>query len=209
VDQDPRNLFEKAQAVDAIAPRGGVTSKPAGRARGMAHDLTLLTMRRRPCDAMANSGLGSRLKKGVLDVAEAATRLHLHAPATVDDLLQNEDGPSLNALADAALQSNLSERAVVGEPSIAYGPVVTRPEKIVCVGLNYRRHAKAVNLPIPQQPVLFSKFNNSQSAHKHDVKLPLEVAHKFDYETELVIVMGKNAKTPARRTRSPTWQAIR
>jgi 2-keto-4-pentenoate hydratase/2-oxohepta-3-ene-1,7-dioic acid hydratase in catechol pathway len=117
----------------------------------------------------------------------------MHAPATVDHLLQNEDGPSLNALVEAALQSNLAEEAFGGEQSIAYGPVVMRPEKIVCVGLNYRRHAK-VNLPIPQQPVLFSKFNNSLSAHKQDVKLPVEVAHKFDYETELVIVMGKNAK---------------
>jgi 2-keto-4-pentenoate hydratase/2-oxohepta-3-ene-1,7-dioic acid hydratase in catechol pathway len=42
--------------------------------------------------------------------------------------------------------------------------------------------------------VLFSKFNNSVSAHNHERKLPLAVAHKFDYETELVIVMGKNAK---------------
>ena len=145
MDQDRRNLFEKAQAVDAIAPKGGVTSKPAGRARGMAHDLTLLTMR---CDGEFR--LGVKTEKGVLDVAEAATRSHLHAPATVDDLLQNEDLPSLNALVDVALQSNLSERAVVDEPSIACGPVGTRPEKIVCEGLNYRRHAKEVNLPIPQ-----------------------------------------------------------
>jgi 2-keto-4-pentenoate hydratase/2-oxohepta-3-ene-1,7-dioic acid hydratase in catechol pathway len=72
--------------------------------------------------------------------------------------------------------------------------VVSHPEKIVCVGLNYRRYAQEVNLPIPRQPVLFSKFNNSLSGHNHDVKLPVEVAQKFDYETELVIVMGKNAK---------------
>jgi 2-keto-4-pentenoate hydratase/2-oxohepta-3-ene-1,7-dioic acid hydratase in catechol pathway len=83
---------------------------------------------------------------------------------------------------DAALQSNFAAEAVVDEPSIAYGPVVTRPEKIICVGPNYRRHAKEINLPIPQQPVLFSKFNNSLGAHNRDVKLPVEVAHKFDYE---------------------------
>jgi len=189
MDQNHRNLLEQAQAVDPIARRGGLTSKQAGRARGMAHGLTMLTMRRQ-----GEFRLGVKTEKGVLDVAEAAARLHMHAPATVDDLLQNEDGPSLNALVDAALRSNFAEEAVVEEPGIAYGPVVTRPEKIVCVGLNYRRHAKEVNLPIPQQPVLFSKFNNSLSAHNHDVKLPVEVAHKFDYETELVIVMGKNAR---------------
>lgn len=71
---------------------------------------------------------------------------------------QDEDGPSLNALVDAALESNDSKKAFVDEESIVYGPVVARPEKIVCVGLSYRRHAKEVNLPIPKQPVLFSKF---------------------------------------------------
>jgi 2-keto-4-pentenoate hydratase/2-oxohepta-3-ene-1,7-dioic acid hydratase in catechol pathway len=112
----------------------------------------------------------------------------------MDDLLQDEDGPSLNALVDAACESSGSEKVFVDEQSIVYGPVVTRPEKIVCVGLNYRRHAREVNLPIPQRPVLFSKFNNALSGHNHDIKLPVEVAQKFDYETELVIVMGKHSK---------------
>jgi 2-keto-4-pentenoate hydratase/2-oxohepta-3-ene-1,7-dioic acid hydratase in catechol pathway len=105
--------------------------------------------------------------------------LHLHAPATMDELLQNEDGPSLNQLVQAALQSNFAEEGFVDQQSITYGPVVSHPEKIVCVGLNYRRHAREVNLPIPRQPVLFSKFNNSLSGHNHDVKLPVEVAQKI------------------------------
>jgi 2-keto-4-pentenoate hydratase/2-oxohepta-3-ene-1,7-dioic acid hydratase in catechol pathway len=112
----------------------------------------------------------------------------------VDDLLQQEGGPSLNALVDAALKSTAARAAFVSEADIEYGPIVTRPEKIVCVGLNYRRHAKEVNLPIPAQPVLFSKFNNALSAHKGAIKLPVEIATKFDYETELVIVMGRKAK---------------
>lgn len=97
-------------------------------------------------------------------MAEAATRFDLHAPATVDDRLQNEDGPSLNALVDAALQSNFAERAVVDDRSITHRPAVARPEQIACMGLNYRRHAKEINLLLPQQPVLFSTFNNSLSA---------------------------------------------
>jgi 2-keto-4-pentenoate hydratase/2-oxohepta-3-ene-1,7-dioic acid hydratase in catechol pathway len=181
--------------MDKIAMNRERTPKPvqqnaeAGRARGMARGLTILTMRR---DGLFR--LGVKTGKGILDVTEAATLLQMHAPFTVDDLLQNEDGPSLNALVNVALQSNHSEKAFLDEGIVAYGPVVTRPEKIVCVGLNYLRHAKEVNLPIPQQPVLFSKFNNALSGHNCDVKLPAEIAHKFDYEIELVIVMGKNAK---------------
>jgi 2-keto-4-pentenoate hydratase/2-oxohepta-3-ene-1,7-dioic acid hydratase in catechol pathway len=155
----------------------------------MACGLTLLTMQHD-----GDFRLGVKTGKGVLDVTEASRLLHMHAPATMDDLLQDEDGPSLNALVDAACESSGSEKVFVDEQSILYGPVVTRPEKIVCVGLNYRRHAKEVNLPIPKQPVLFSKFNSALSGHNRDVKLPVEVAHKFDYETELVIVIGKNAK---------------
>ena len=130
------------------------------RARGMARGLTLLTIRR-------NGGFHLAVKtvEGILDVIEAATLLDMHAPVTMDDLLQKEEGPSLNALVDRALQSKEPSKAFLDERGLAYGPVVTRPGKILCVGLNYRRHAKEVNLPIPQQPVLFSKFNNSLSGH--------------------------------------------
>ena len=159
------------------------------RTRGMARGLTLLTIRRN-----GEYRLGVKTNKGILDAPRAAELLHLHAPATMDDLLQHEDGPSLNAVVSAALESGAVHTAFVNEDSIEYGPVVTRPEKIVCVGLNYRRHAKEVNMAIPAQPVLFNKYNNSLSAHRSAIKLPVEVAKKFDYETELVIIVGSNAK---------------
>ena len=165
-------------------------SKPDhNRARGMARGLTLLTILRD-----GEHRLGVKTDKGVLDAPAAAQVLHMHAPATMDDLLQDEDGPSLNALVSAALESGAARAAFLNEESIEYGPVVARPEKIVCVGLNYRRHAKEVNMPIPNQPVLFNKYNNSLSAHRSAIKLPVEIAKKFDYETELVIVVGRTAK---------------
>jgi 2-keto-4-pentenoate hydratase/2-oxohepta-3-ene-1,7-dioic acid hydratase in catechol pathway len=159
------------------------------RTRGMARGLTLLTIRRN-----GEYRLGVKTNKGILDAPRAAELLHMHAPATMDDLLQHEDGPSLNAVVSAALESGAVHTAFVNKDSIEYGPVVTRPEKIVCVGLNYRRHAKEVNMAIPAQPVLFNKYNNSLSAHRSAIKLPVEVAKKFDYETELVIIVGRNAK---------------
>lgn len=161
----------------------------SGRARGMARGLSMLAMRR-----AGTVRLGVKTEKGVLDVPEATERLRTYAPLTVDDLLQSQDGPSLNALVDAALQSDHCQAAFVDEESIVFAPLLCCPEKIVCVGLNYRKHAREVNLPIPKQPVLFSKFNNALSAHNSKIRLPVEVAHKFDYETELVIVIGKQAK---------------
>jgi hypothetical protein len=92
----------------------------------MARGLTLLTMR-----VDGEFRLGVKTQKGIVDATKAAAVLDMHTPTTVDDLLQNEDGPSLNSLVAAALQSNFAAEAFVDEESITYGPVVTRPEKIV------------------------------------------------------------------------------
>jgi 2-keto-4-pentenoate hydratase/2-oxohepta-3-ene-1,7-dioic acid hydratase in catechol pathway len=164
-------------------------SPDAARPRGMAHGLTALNIRRNEQYALA-----VKTDRGILVVPEAATLLHMHAPADIDDLLQHEDGPSLNALVDAALKSSLARTAFMKEEGIEYGPIVTRPEKIVCVGLNYRRHAQEIGAQIPKEPVLFSKFNVALNHHNGTIKLPVEVARKFDYEVELVIIMGKQAR---------------
>jgi 2-keto-4-pentenoate hydratase/2-oxohepta-3-ene-1,7-dioic acid hydratase in catechol pathway len=188
-----RSVLKGAGAVAAIAATGGLTMGRAdaapdqGRQRGMAHGLTLLNIRRN-----GKYALGVKTEKGILIVPEAAQTLLMHAPADMDDLLQYEDGPSLNALVDAALKSN-ARNAFVKEASIEFAPLVTHPEKIVCVGLNYRRHAQEIGQPVPKEPVLFSKFNTTLNHHQGTIKLPVGVAKKFDYEVELVIVMGKEA----------------
>jgi 2-keto-4-pentenoate hydratase/2-oxohepta-3-ene-1,7-dioic acid hydratase in catechol pathway len=189
IDQSGENRWEAVGAGDRTAALAEVNGQ-GKRAHGQARGLTLLTMCRN-----GEYRLGVKTDKGILDVPEVARRLQMYCPATMDDLLQNEDGPSLIALVDAALHSRATDPAFCDEEKIEFGPVVTRPEKIICVGLNYRRHAREVNLAIPKQPVLFNKYNNSLSAHNGTIKLPIEVARKFDYETELVIVIGKHAKS--------------
>ena len=190
---DRRYFLKGAGTVVALATTGASGSAQAQsedkRERGIARGLTLLTMRRN-----GEYRLAAKTSNGILDVPEAAKLLRLQAPATMDDLLQEEDGPRLSALVAAASKSPASAGAFLKEESIEFGPVVTRPEKIVCVGLNYRRHAKEIGMPIPKQPVLFNKYNNALHHQNGSIKLPLEVATKFDYEVELVIVMGREAK---------------
>jgi len=189
-----RKLLQGAGAVAAVAATGGFNlahseaTPDQQRPRGMAHGLTVLNIRRNGAYELA-----AKTDKGILLVTEAAKTLKMHAPATIDNLLQSEDGPSLNALVDAALKSSSARSAFIKEEGIEYGPVVTHPEKIVCVGLNYRKHAQETGAQIPKQPVLFSKFNTTLNRHNGTVKLPSEAAKKFDYEVELVIVMGKEA----------------
>jgi 2-keto-4-pentenoate hydratase/2-oxohepta-3-ene-1,7-dioic acid hydratase in catechol pathway len=190
-----RKVLQGAGAIAAVAATGGLPMAHAaagadeGRRRGMAHGLTVLNLRRNGAYELA-----VKTDKGILMVPEAAKLLKMHAPATMDDLLQHEDGPSLNALVDAALKSSAAHSAFIKEDGIEYGPVVVHPEKIVCVGLNYRKHAQEIGSPIPKAPVLFNKFNVALNHHKGTVKLPVEYAKKFDYECELVMVIGKEAK---------------
>ena len=193
-----RTVLQGAGAVAAaVATRGWTMSNAkagadARRPRGMARGLTVLNIRRN-----GENCLGVKTDKGVLDTQEAARLLHMHAPADIDDLLQHEDGPSLNALVDAAMKSSSVRAAFIKEEGIEYGPIVTHPEKIVCVGLNYRKHAQEVGQAIPKEPVLFSKFNTTLNRHNGTIKLPVHVAKKFDYEVELVIVVGKEAHNVA------------
>jgi 2-keto-4-pentenoate hydratase/2-oxohepta-3-ene-1,7-dioic acid hydratase in catechol pathway len=64
------------------------------------------------------------------------------------------------------------------------------PQKIVCVGLNYRDHAAESGMAIPREPVLFSKFPSALIGHGEAIVVP-QVSSKTDYEAELVIVIGK------------------
>lgn len=71
-----------------------------------------------------------------------------------------------------------------------FEPVVLNPEKIICVGLNYRSHVKETNDKIPENPVVFSKFANSLAGSGQRLNIPKETK-QLDYEGELGIVIGK------------------
>lgn len=78
-------------------------------------------------------------------------------------------------------------------PSNMVRPPVTRPEKIICVGLNYRPHVEESRMPIPEYPVLFNKFNNALRGAGEPVKVP-GTTQKMDYEAELVMVIGRRCQ---------------
>lgn len=70
---------------------------------------------------------------------------------------------------------------------------VPRPRKIICIGLNYRDHAIESNMPIPERPVIFSKFSTCVIAPGEPVVLP-PGSQQVDYECELAVVIGRRAK---------------
>ena len=84
------------------------------------------------------------------------------------------------------------ERAPVVGDDVRLGPPIQRPSKIVCVGLNYRDHAKESGMAVPAEPVLFFKSTTAIVGPNDDVIIPKE-STKTDWEVELAIVIGQRA----------------
>ena len=95
------------------------------------------------------------------------------------------------------LQSSLDRRKgnyeTIDESGAVFSSPLGNPEKILCIGLNYRNHALETKKEIPDNPTVFSKFNNSIAAHNQDIVIP-DSARQLDYEGELGIMIGRTAR---------------
>jgi 2-keto-4-pentenoate hydratase/2-oxohepta-3-ene-1,7-dioic acid hydratase in catechol pathway len=74
---------------------------------------------------------------------------------------------------------------------IRFAPVVSKPSKIIALGLNYLDHAKESKGAIPKAPLIFAKFPNSLTAHKEPITWSEEISKKVDFEAELAVIIGK------------------
>jgi len=75
----------------------------------------------------------------------------------------------------------------------AFAPLVPRPTKVVCVGLNYRNHIKEMGRDLPEYPTLFCKFADTLVGARDDVRRPVET-EQFDWEAELAVVVGRQVR---------------
>lgn len=132
--------------------------------------------------------LGIKYNSGILDLTELALSKITDIPTNIHELICAEED-KVKILMNLEKEYN----EFIKNDEVIYAPCITNPEKIICVGLNYSSHSKECKMEIPEYPVLFSKFNNSLSSHNQIIKLP-KTAEKFDYEAELVIVIGKKAE---------------
>lgn len=140
--------------------------------------------------------LGVATDAGVIDVAAAAAALGVSGvPASVEAAAAG--GAAGAALADVVAKAAGRSGAWLRDAaSLTLGPAVPNPGKIVCVGLNYRKHAEESGMAIPAYPVLFSKFGNAIAAANEDVPLT-DVGSEYDYEVELGVVVGRTARNVA------------
>lgn len=154
------------------------------------YDVADIEMRLANLRTASGYALGMEMPQGMVNITASATALGLPAPRDIDDLLQNERAVEVRTVIDALADSPGSAH-IVSAQDVRFAPLVTRPEKILCVGFNYREHAAETNTPIPQKPPLFAKFANALNHHEGVVALPVNADDRFDYETELVIVIGR------------------
>jgi acylpyruvate hydrolase len=128
--------------------------------------------------------LGVHTDGGVIDLAAAQPQV---APDIVAALASGVD---LHAAATAAIASNAERLPLAG---IRFAPVVPRPGKIICLGLNYFDHAKEGGRDKPEYPWFFLRGATSLIAHG-DAGLRPRVSERFDYEAELAVVIGSKAR---------------
>lgn len=137
--------------------------------------------------------VGVETQQGILNLTKAAEKFSMLIPTNMMDLIREWQSAEKTVEEIIKLAATQPEGLYLNEDSLVYGPCVTNPEKIICVGLNYKQHAQESNMAIPPFPLLFSKFNNALAAHGEKIKIPTG-AQKIDYEAELVIVMGQTAQ---------------
>lgn len=132
------------------------------------------------CNIMTDEGVHLALMtgRGIVDATAAGCGLNM------DQLISGADREPLRRIeADTSLP-------VVEAPR--YANVVNKAGKLLCVGLNYKDHAAGINMDLPEYPILFSKFAEALAPSGALIDLP-SWESSYDYEAELVIVMGKRA----------------
>lgn len=162
------------------------------------------------CNFHADEGihLGILTPKGVIDTTLAEEAFFdFDLPTSLEAVLQNphKSQQIFGSFVPAAMQvidkilamgddDGSMPNWLLPENTLRFAPAVLQPQKIICVGKNYRDHAAEMGSNVPRFPILFSKFNNALAAH--DEAIPLSnKAIKYDYEGELAVIMGKRVKS--------------
>lgn len=139
------------------------------------------------------SHTGLLTKKGVVPIDKLLNFTEFNLDSSMASIIER----NLSPIIKDAFENNkqfLNDSDYLEYDNLVIAPPITKPEKIICVGLNYLDHvSEGPDLDVPSEPVLFSKFNNAIASHGEDIAKPLDGV-QIDYECELVIVIGKTAK---------------
>src|SRR5258705_381311 len=165
MDKQRRNFLKKTGAAGVVALAAGASAPESSLGQGAGPGaspgspaapkrMTFVTLR-----SGEAYGLGVKTDLGILDVTKTAKFLRSPAPTTIEDLIRRGDR-GLTELVKVAL-ARRTPGFFISEDRAEFGPCVTNPEKILCVGLNYARHARSELRAVfrDEEPILFNKFN--------------------------------------------------
>ncbi|MFT5367298.1 MAG: 2-keto-4-pentenoate hydratase/2-oxohepta-3-ene-1,7-dioic acid hydratase in catechol pathway [Candidatus Latescibacterota bacterium] len=125
--------------------------------------------------------LGVRTGDAIVDLSQADASL----PTNMRDFLAAGE----NALNSARTAADKGEHAISASDVKICAPI-HNPEKVICIGLNYADHAAESGMPIPPEPVVFSKYASCIINPGDNIVAP-SVSNEVDYEVELVVIIGK------------------
>jgi len=131
----------------------------------------------------------------VVDASAAAKAIGIN----FDDELSNraiiqlsqEEQSKLEGAAQELAKSNGTGVHRMGD--VLLGPPIPDPNKIICLGLNYKNHAEEAGMKLPETPILFAKYRNTLTGPTSPIVLP-KMSQEIDYEAELAVVIGKRGK---------------
>ncbi len=106
--------------------------------------------------------------------------------------------PTIRAVLEAGALAEIESEASGQDAdhrldAVTLRPVITHADKILAIGLNYRTHVEEGGRAIPEHPMIFVRWNDSQVGHDQPLVRP-KVSHIFDFEGEMAVVIGKKAR---------------
>ncbi|MFC6766604.1 fumarylacetoacetate hydrolase family protein [Natrinema soli] len=128
----------------------------------------------------------------VVNLPASGTAAGVDIPRTLSALLEEWNWQRKVSLAlEYATETGMNQYDI--DELTRHAPVGD-PQKVVCVGLNYEDHAEEGDNPIPDEPVLFSKFPTAVTGPGDEITWDPEYTEQVDYEAELVVVIGREAR---------------
>lgn len=104
-----------------------------------------------------------------------------------------ERGSELRSRAEQLIEQRVNDDAIFKLSEVNILPPIAKPDKIICVGLNYFDHCKETGMEPPESPVIFSKYANAITGHNDPIEIPIN-SNEVDFEAELAFVIGREAK---------------
>lgn len=114
-----------------------------------------------------------------------------------EDILEFLAGGETMLQRTASVVAGIGAEYLLDTQTAHIGPPIPHPDKILCIGINYKDHIEETNSETPEYPVVFSKYSNTIIGPGDAIHLPA-ISKMVDYEAEFAVVMGRTARNVAK-----------